>query len=76
MKKQITITTAKLVEECECLGVFIQILVKKFAATLDMKTSWIVAVELALADYGLKIVDAVTGKDLDQESDDVHVQTP
>ncbi len=76
MKKQITIPTAKLVEECECLGVFIQILIEKFAATLDMKTSWVVAVDRALADYGLKIIDAVTGKDLDQESDDVHVQTP
>ncbi len=64
MKKQVTIASAKLTEECECLGVFIQLVVENLAAALDVDTSWLVAVDRALADYGLKVVDARTGQDV------------
>ncbi len=62
MNKQITIASAKLAEECECLGVFVQLVIENLAAALEVETSWLVAVERALADYGLKVVDAGTGR--------------
>ncbi len=64
MKKQVTIASAKLAEECECLGVFVQLVIENLAATLDVDTSWLVAVNRALAGYGLKVVDAETGQDV------------
>ncbi len=64
MQKQMTITSAKLTEECECLSVFVQLVIKNLAATLDVETSWLVAVNRALAGYGLKVVDAETGQDV------------
>ncbi len=64
MNKQVTIASAKLTEECECLGVFVQLLVENLAATLAMGANWMMAVDRTLACYGLKIVDAETGQDI------------
>ncbi len=62
MQKQVTIASAKLTEECECLGVFVQLLIENLAPALALGGNWVMAVEQTLADYGLKVVDAKTGQ--------------
>jgi hypothetical protein len=69
MNEQVIITSAKLAEECECLGVFVQLLVENLAPTLALGGNWMMAVERTLADYGCKVVDAETGQDLTRRGD-------